>query len=697
MRKLILPVALLAVAGAAGIAWYALNDARNARRVLADVPSMSAAEARAERENRYGAIGDIEALLALPGHFARMEALYTLAGRSDSAAVQNLIFQADGIADPSLRREVLLVLFDRLAELDPLSALALAGTPGFAAQPDFEREVWRRWGELDADAALAYAATLEGMERARAAQGLFAAAAGAEPEATMRIADRLDADPDNRTRSLRIDDLASGDPAAAVAYVRGLESALERHRAAAHLGLLLGRNGLEAADRWAARFQEPELRRAFEDAAAQSAAEVDPAGTLERLLAAEGAKGNRSRLAAAFGAVAARDVQQALQWFERIDDPGQRRAVARTVAVQLAQSDPEAALAWAQKHDGSIENRLYAMVIGVVAETNPELAIAHANGLENRWQRMAAFGTLAERLSENDPQRAAQMADSMDDRELRSMMLQRVAMNWLQSDPQAALDWVLSADFGNRDEVMMSAAFTLARSDLDAAIALLPRLDERSAPIWRQQIAANLAAQRSIAEARSFIARFEGTPGYSELVSGMVQGLVRNDPGMAIDLLKEIPDEGQRQMLAAQVFMMYAHRSPRDAAEDVARLSGDAERASAMRMVMSQWSRSDPQAAERWVERLPRGPDRDGAIAGAAGEWDDLTPSRRRLIETIGSVEQRRDAITQIVFRIARDDPERAEQALLSFNLPDEQRDMLLQHLRNSPSFTSRGVVIRSW
>src|SRR5690606_7946172 len=148
--------------------------------------------------------------------------------------------------------------------------------------------------------------------------------------------------------------------------------------------------------------------------------------------------------------------------------------------------------------------------------------------------------------------------------------------------------------------------------------------------------------------------------------------------------------------LAARVFMMYAHRSPREAAEAVARLPGEAERAGAIRMVMDQWSRSDPQAAEQWVERLPHGPDRDLAIAGAAGEWDHLTPSRRRLIEGIGSVEQRRDAITRIVFRIARDDRERAEQALLSFNLPQDQHDRMLEQLRNFPRVTSRGVLVRA-
>ena len=71
----------------------------------------------------------IEEVVALPTEFARSSALYAIAGRSDSADVQNLIFEANRIADDEERVRLLGILFFRLAETDPRSALALARKP----------------------------------------------------------------------------------------------------------------------------------------------------------------------------------------------------------------------------------------------------------------------------------------------------------------------------------------------------------------------------------------------------------------------------------------------------------------------------------------------------------------------------------------------------------------------------------------
>jgi hypothetical protein len=75
--------------------------------VIENVPTMSREAAESHRATRYSEIHSIEDTLALPGDFAQTEALYTLAGRSDSSGIQNLIFQANGIADPSDRKAAL--------------------------------------------------------------------------------------------------------------------------------------------------------------------------------------------------------------------------------------------------------------------------------------------------------------------------------------------------------------------------------------------------------------------------------------------------------------------------------------------------------------------------------------------------------------------------------------------------------------
>jgi hypothetical protein len=684
MRKLLvraLPVAALA-AVAAVIAvdrgWLSLPLAP---RTIGSVPAMSPDQAAAHRSARYAEIASVEQLMGLPGHFARMEALYAMAGRAGSADVQNLIFQADNIADYSDRRDVLLILFARLTELDVESALALTGMSPFAADPGYEQEVWRRWGERDLDAALRHAAGLEPARRNLAAQALLASQGYWGNERTARIAERLGVEPDDRTRSARLDELARSDPAAAIGYVRGIESPLQRRQAAAQLGLLLGREGLAAVSRHAAAFSDPLLRSAFEDAAAQAAAEVDPAGTLERLLA-QGRGLPPSRLAAVFAAVAGQDLGQALTWYRRVEDPRQRQVVGLALAKELTRADPHRALAWAREFEGESEGGIYRQVIATLAETDPGLALADAGSLGDSQHRMFAIMTIAHVLSEQDPRRAVALLDDIESPEQRDMLVQTIGMNWLQRDPEAALDWMLAADVGSRANLLAQAGATLVRQDLDAAIRLLPRLDKEQATMWRQQIAARIATERSVAQAQSFIAQYQGSAEYPQLMAAVVQGVSRNDAAAAVSMLDELPDGEQRWMLYRSVFHHYAEQDPRRAAEAVVAINGEpAERANLVQQVVSRWASADPVAAERWADNLPPGPQRDGAIQGAAGQWREITPSRRRLLESIGDAETRKQAVAMSVFRALREDPETAEQILQAIDLPAEEKAEIRQQL----------------
>lgn len=683
MRKLLvraLPAfALCAVAAVVAIdrGWLRLPPGAS---IIAHVPRMSEAEAQAHRDNRYARIDSIEEVFALPGHFARMEALYALAGRCDSAAAQNLIFQASGIADLSDRRDTLLVLFTRLAELDPKSALALSRTPVFAADPVYEREVWRRWGERDLDAALQHAAAQEPESRRNlAAQALMAGYGYWGNEQTARIAGLLHAEPDNRTRSARLDELAGSDPAAAIAYVHGLESPLHRRQAAAHLGRLLGRSGLGAADRLAGLFQDPALTRAFQDAAAQAAAEVDPDGTLERLLAEHG--GDGSRLAAAFMAVAGRDLEQALAWFERVQDSPQRQRVGRVLAEQLAKQDPRRALAWAKAADEGFERSIYLRVLTTLSETRPDLALADAQSLDGQPERLSALMTVARTVAHHDPHRALALLDGVESAEEREVLIGNIAMAWLQDDPATALGWILAVDTPKRSDLIAGAGYMLAHRDLDAAIRLLPRIDKQHANVWRQQIAANLAAQRSVAEARQFVEQYQGSPEYPQMMSALIQGLARTDAAAALGMLGSLPAGEDRQVLYSNVLMQYAQQDPRRAAESLASIEDDVLRTNLTTQIVSQWARADPAAAERWAADLPPGQERDTAIVGVASRWTELTPARRVLIESIDDAEWRAQAVTNMLFRLASEDFEQAERLLRDISLPAVQKEQLRQQM----------------
>ena len=123
-------------------------------RDITDVPKVTEAVADQHREERYANLKSATEIMALPTEFARLEAMYALAGRSGSAAVQDLIFEADRVADVQQRESLLNVLFYRLTELDPRSALALTQVDSFKKTRSLEQTVWRAWARSDLDDAL---------------------------------------------------------------------------------------------------------------------------------------------------------------------------------------------------------------------------------------------------------------------------------------------------------------------------------------------------------------------------------------------------------------------------------------------------------------------------------------------------------------------------------------------------------------
>jgi hypothetical protein len=108
-------------------------------------------------------------------------------------------------------------------------------------------------------------------------------------------------------------------------------------------------------------------------------------------------------------------------------------------------------------------------------------------------------------------------------------------------------------------------------------------------------------------------------------------------------------------------------------------ISNDAHRSQATRMLVMAWSHRDPGGAEHWAGKLPRGADRDDAVMQLASNWDELTPSRRLLLNSIGSLEKRKQALMMSVQRIAQSDPQQAERLMREMDLTDDERQQVQQ------------------
>jgi hypothetical protein len=207
----------------------------------------------------------------------------------------------------------------------------------------------------------------------------------------------------------------------------------------------------------------------------------------------------------------------------------------------------------------------------------------------------------------------------------------------------------------------------------------LPRLDEKSQTLWRTQIASNLASQRSPAEALQFISRYEGSQDYPQLLTSAIHGIAQTDIHAALEMADRIPGGGQRDALYSGLIQRYGHQDPEQAATILSSIADDAQRAQATSMLVMTWSHTDPAGAQQWVEKLPQGNGRDDAIVQLASNWDELTPSRHLLVNSIGSLEKRKQALMISVQRIALSDPQQAERMMREMDLTDDERRELQQ------------------
>ena len=106
-------VLVAGIAIGSGAAWLILNDdsSPDVVRDIVAVTQMTVDEGDKHREQSFEQLLTVEQVLALPTRFMRSEALHVLAGRSDSAAIQGLIFEANRVSDDSDRENALLILF----------------------------------------------------------------------------------------------------------------------------------------------------------------------------------------------------------------------------------------------------------------------------------------------------------------------------------------------------------------------------------------------------------------------------------------------------------------------------------------------------------------------------------------------------------------------------------------------------------
>ena len=675
---------LLGALATLAVVYYGQRPGSSSETIVRDiesVPQMSRDVAEKHRDERYANIDSIEQLLSLPTEFARSEATFVLAGRSDSAEVQNLVFEANRIADDIARVELLDILFFQLAETDPRSAIALARTEPFRDSKSLERTVWRAWARKDLDDALFAAKTQTSRaEQISAAQGLFAAYGFLGNDTTERIETELGIGPDRWTRSRFIYQLADKSPAEAIAFINNVEHGDAHRDYVSWIANYLSMYDPHAALGYASLFQAPGDVSRFERIVNGYIANADPKAAIERMMAS-GGRASSGEYHRAVSLLAAEDLDAAKQYFEDARSSDDRELLGRAIVQELIKKDPLEALAWARANDTGRFPRLEMTALSGIAQIDPQLSLTEALNSKNDEMRSMMVSNVLQYVVRYDPAIAVGYLDQIPDKQTRRQARQQLTSSWVREDPEAAIDWILSQDKETSAELIHMAGRRLLDADIDAAIRLLPRLDSTNQVQLRQQIAHRIASTQSVSEAQAFIRQFDGQPGFDQLQASVIAGIAQTDVMMAKQFADQLAAGNARDSAYLQIIDRHARSNPIEAANWLRNIGSESARGSAAGKLASRWYENDPAAATQWATDLPAGSIRDDVIMQMSGHWSEPTPEQQDLIASIADQDKRGQAKIRQIYHVMQTDPDRARELLNDEDISSYQRQQIESHL----------------
>ena len=661
-----------------------LEQLADVRDLTADI-QIDSAEIDEHREDSYRSLDTVEDLLKLPTDFARREAAHVLAGRSDSAKVQELIADASRISDTGARDAMLEIFFTRFTGLDPRSALAVSRFEQFRNDPDIERVVWVQWARRDLDSAL-FEATVQATfaERYRATQALFAAHGHYDNAVISRIRDALQIDPDSANRSLFIQDLVNRSPEEAIAYINGMKPGSERDDFLRFLAGYLGMTDAEGAMEYADLLQGDDLQKRFRSTLTARLAEIDPVGVLEEILAGPQTGQLSPGLRAAIRAVAKRDADLAMSYLERFPSGQKRQSLATVIARELVEQDIDQALEWVRDNPVHKRHNLELSVLSMIARKDPRRAFDEAvrySSDSSSPMRSVALQSVVRVIVSNDAQLAIELIQEMPEGRERNQTAAAALHRAVEVAPDATIGWLTSLPKEQANAILRGTSGYSREISPETVMRLLPLVDAANRAPWLQQTARQIATTYSPDEAFSFIRQFEGTSDYESMRGVVLDVVAQTNPLRALELVDSLPDGQRKDRAMATIVGSTAQSSPDKAVDLLNRISNEQARSRAISGLARQWATRDPEAAMHWAEQMPAGTDRDDAVVAITGFAAQPSDKIDKLIEAVSDPRKRSRARMQSAVQNGRGDPARVKLLLEDPDILPEHKEQIRQML----------------
>lgn len=166
---------------------------------------------------------------------------------------------------------------------------------------------------------------------------------------------------------------------------------------------------------------------------------------------------------------AASDPQAALAWAQKSSEEPSARFALSAAVTGWWRTDPRAAEAYVVSHLDTLGMETLMSLTRQIFSQDPQRAKDWANQLPNAEARRNATSFVAVQMANSDPKSAGQWVLTLPD-DLRDRAIPGVVSAWARRDPEAAAGWINGLAGPARDQAVSAYGFTLSSRDPNAAL-----------------------------------------------------------------------------------------------------------------------------------------------------------------------------------------------------------------------------------
>lgn len=154
--------------------------------------------------------------------------------------------------------------------------------------------------------------------------------------------------------------------------------------------------------------------------------------------------GAMNRIAESF---AREDIEGAVSWISEYAGNDYANRAVSDVAERWAESDPQAVIDWASNLPETAQAGAFQEALDEWTEKDPVAASEYLAQMPDSSAKNSAIEGFARELADSDGESAVTWAQTITDSGLRDQTLERVARDWYQQDQEAASAWLLTSGF----------------------------------------------------------------------------------------------------------------------------------------------------------------------------------------------------------------------------------------------------------